>query len=208
MSSATDFFENSLVDGLFRTGTAAWAASTAYSVGQTVFGNNASAPGKVMECTVAGTSAASQPTWPAVGSTVADNTVTWKAWDIGPPKRQLYVGLFTANPSDTGGGTEVTGGSYARVQITNTNANWAATNSAGSTAAVSTGTGGTTSNNNVVTFATPTANWGTITAIGLFDSSTGGNLLAWAVQSPNKTVNNGDSAPTIAAAALTYQVDN
>ena len=26
----------------------------------------------------------------------------------------LYVGLYTAAPSDTGGGTEVSGGSYAR----------------------------------------------------------------------------------------------
>ena len=26
----------------------------------------------------------------------------------------LYVGLFTSNPGETGGGTEVSGGSYAR----------------------------------------------------------------------------------------------
>lgn len=119
----------------------------------------------------------------------------------------VYIGLFTANPSDTGGGTEVTGGSYARVTVACSLANWAGTQSAGSTA-VSSGTSGTTSNNNAITFPTPTANWGTITGMGAFDASSGGNLLFWSALTANKTVNNGDPAPSFPAASLTFQIDD
>ena len=31
----------------------------------------------------------------------------------------VWVALYSATPSDTGGGTEVTGGSYARVAVVN-----------------------------------------------------------------------------------------
>lgn len=119
----------------------------------------------------------------------------------------VYVGLFTATPSDTGGGTEVTGGSYARVAVTSSLANWAGTQAAASTTA-STGTSGTTSNNASITFPAPTANWGTITSIGIFDAATTGNLLIWGALTTNKTVNNGDAAPSFAAAALSFQLDN
>ena len=118
-----------------------------------------------------------------------------------------YVALFTVTPSDTGGGTEVTGGSYARVAVTSSLANWAGTQSAGSTTA-STGTGGTTSNNASITFPTPSANWGVVVAAGIFDASSAGNLLLYGAVSPNKTINNGDPAPSYAAAALTFQIDN
>jgi len=118
-----------------------------------------------------------------------------------------YVALFTANPTDTGGGTEVTGGSYARVAVTSSLANWAGTQAAASTT-TSSGTGGTTSNNAAITYPTPSANWGTITGVGIFDASTTGNLLIWAPLTVSKTVNNGDPAPSFAAAALTFQIDN
>lgn len=118
-----------------------------------------------------------------------------------------YVGLFTATPSDTGGGTEVSGGSYARVAVTSSLANWAGTQAAASTTA-SSGTGGTTSNNASITFPAPSGNWGAITSIGIFDASTTGNLLFWAPLTVGKTVNNGDPAPSFAAAALTIQIDN
>lgn len=119
----------------------------------------------------------------------------------------LYVGLFTANPSDTGGGTEVTGGSYARVAVTSSLINWAGTQAAASTTA-SSGTGGTTSNNAAITFPTPSANWGTVTGFGIFDASTAGNLLIYAALTTSKTVNNGDPAPSFAISALTVQIDN
>jgi len=119
----------------------------------------------------------------------------------------LYVGLFTAAPSDTGGGTEVSGGSYARVSVACSLANWAGTQAAASTSA-SSGASGTTSNNVSVTFPAPTANWGVITYVGIFDAATSGNLLIWGALTINKTVNNGDSAPTFQASALSFQLDN
>lgn len=119
----------------------------------------------------------------------------------------LYVGLFTAAPSDTGGGTEVSGGSYARVSVTASLANWAGTQAAGSTTA-SSGTSGTTSNNIAVTFPAPTANWGSVTHVGIFDASTSGNLLIHGALTIPKTVNNGDSGPTFQASALSFQLDN
>lgn len=112
-----------------------------------------------------------------------------------------YFALFTAAPSDSGGGTEVTGGSYARVTYASSLANWAGTQGAGTTTA-SSGTGGVTSNNNAVTFPAPTANWGTVTHWGLFDASSGGNLCYHGALTASKTINNGDAAPSFAAAAF------
>jgi hypothetical protein len=113
----------------------------------------------------------------------------------------LYVALLTAAPSDSGGGTEVSGGSYARAAVTCSLANWAGTQSAGSTTA-SSGTGGATSNNGAITFPTPTAGWGTITHFGIYDASSGGNLLFHGALTTSKTVNSGDAAPSFQAAQL------
>lgn len=55
-----------------------WAASTAYTVGQEVVPTAASDTGYIYECTTAGTSAASEPSWSStVGGTVTDGSVTW-----------------------------------------------------------------------------------------------------------------------------------
>lgn len=118
----------------------------------------------------------------------------------------VYIALFTANPTDSTAGTEVTGGSYARVAVTCSLANFAGTQSAGSTVA-STGTGGTTSNNTVITFPTPSANWGTVTGVAVMDASTSGNVLLFGALSASQVVNTGN-APSFAAAALSYQIDN
>ena len=120
----------------------------------------------------------------------------------------LHYALFTATPSDAGGGTEVTGGSYARVAVTSSAANMAATNGATLTTNPSTGTTGTTSNNAAVTFPAPTANWGTITSFAVFDAATGGNMLIYGALSASKTVNNGDAAPSFPISAFTFQIDN
>ena len=119
----------------------------------------------------------------------------------------LYIALFTAAPTDTGGGTEVSGGSYARYSIACSLTNWAGTQGAGTTAA-SSGTSGTTSNNITITFPAPTANWGTVTSFAIFDQLTGGNMLLYGNLTSSKTVNNGDAAPSFTAASLSYQIDN
>lgn len=118
----------------------------------------------------------------------------------------LYFALLTAAPSDVGGGTEVTGGSYARVAVTASLANFAGTQGAGTTAA-SSGTTGITSNNSVITFPAPTANWGVVTHMAIYDASTAGNLMVWNPLATSKTVNNADAAPSFAAAAFTHNID-
>lgn len=123
------------------------------------------------------------------------------------PPATTYFALETAAGSDTGCGTEVSGGSYARVAVTSSLANWAGTQSGGSTTA-SSGTSGTTSNNIVVTFATPTANWGSVTGFCLMSASSGGTMYFRANLTAAKTVNNGDAAPSFAIGAATFQIDN
>jgi len=123
------------------------------------------------------------------------------------PPATLYVALYTANPTDSSAGTEVTGGSYARVAVTSSLANWAGTQAAASTTA-STGTGGTTSNNAAITFPSPTANWGSVTGTAVMDASTAGNMWFFGALGTAKTVNNGDAAPSYAAGQITIQLDN
>lgn len=118
-----------------------------------------------------------------------------------------YVGLDTVACGETGSGTEVSGGSYARVAVSSSLANWAGTQGAGTTVA-SSGTSGTTSNNNAITFPAPTANWGTVVSVRVWDASSGGNAWLCFNLTTSKTVNNGDAAPSFAAAALTVQLDN
>jgi hypothetical protein len=104
----------------------------------------------------------------------------------------LAVALFTVTPSDSGGGTEVTGGSYARVNLPPLDANWTAPDA----------TGGLTDNAVAITFPAPTANWGVVVAFGIFDATSAGNLLVWGPITPAKTINNGDPAPSFAIGAL------
>lgn len=118
----------------------------------------------------------------------------------------LHIGLLTAAPSDTGGGTEVSGGAYARVAVTNSLANWAGTQSAGSTVA-SSGTSGTTSNNSTITFPTPTASWGTVTHFAIYDAASAGNMLFFAALTISKTINIGDTV-SFPAGTLSVQIDN
>ena len=67
---------------------------------------------------------------------------------------------------------------------------------------------GAGSNNGTITFPAPTANWGVVTHVGVYDATTAGNLLFFGALTTNKTVNSGDAAPSFAAAALTVQLDN
>jgi hypothetical protein len=89
-----------------------------------------------------------------------------------------YVALYTAAPSDSGGGTEVSGNGYAREAVT---------------FAAATSPGGTTSNSGAVTFTASGGNWGSITHIGIHDAVSGGNLLWHGAMTASKTVNDGDT---------------
>lgn len=89
-----------------------------------------------------------------------------------------YVALYTAAPSDSGGGTEVSGAGYSRKSV--------------SFNAAST-PGGTTSNSGIVSWTAAGGAYGTVTHVGIFDASTAGNLIWQGALSTAKTVNDGDT---------------
>ena len=94
----------------------------------------------------------------------------------------IYLGLFTSAPSDAGGGTEVSGNGYSRVEIT------------AKFSAASGTTGGSLSSNAAITgFTASGGNWGTVNSIGIFDASTSGNLLFYTALDSSADVNDGDS---------------
>jgi hypothetical protein len=99
-----------------------------------------------------------------------------------PRPATVYMALFTVAPTDAGGGTEVTGGSYVRKDITNNSTNFPAA------------AGGAKSNGVAITFAKATANWGTVLAWALFDVVTSGNMLYWGDVSPSKLIEINDTA--------------
>ena len=91
---------------------------------------------------------------------------------------QWFLALYTAAPSDAGGGTEVSGSGYSRKAIT--------------FAAAST-PGGTTSNTNTPSFTAVGGSFGTVTHLGIFTEATGGNLLWHGAMTASKTVGDGDT---------------
>jgi hypothetical protein len=114
----------------------------------------------------------------------------------------VYVALFTTIPTDASTGTtpapgvEVTGGSYARQSVTNNATNFPAASA------------GSKSNGVAITWATPpSGNWGVVVGFAICDAATNGNILYWGAISPNKTINNGDPAPSFGIGALTITED-
>jgi len=82
----------------------------------------------------------------------------------------VYMGLFTAAPSDAGGGTEVSGNNYSRTAIT-----------------FGAASGGAITNSADVTFPTPSGSWGACTHFGIFDQASAGNLLYWGALAQTET---------------------
>jgi|TARA_R100000030_G_scaffold60902_1_gene45978 phage-related protein len=73
---------------------AAWAASTAFSVGDIRRSTGDEGTGLFFRCTTAGTSASSEPGWPSsAGDTVTDGTCVWTAISA------TYGDLAISNPS-------------------------------------------------------------------------------------------------------------
>jgi hypothetical protein len=107
-----------------------------------------------------------------------------------------WIGLFTAAPSDAGGGTEVStaGTNYARVDAGVGDSSWAATS----------GGSGLTSNLAAITFPDPLGNnWGTVTHFAIFDSPVGGTMRRWSPLVAPKLITAGDLAPVFPIGGLT-----
>jgi hypothetical protein len=79
-----------------------WASLGTYSLGDRTFASAANHTGLVYQCTGAGTTAATEPTWPtAIDGTVADGTVTWRAIEYYQPQAHGPVNpLVTGAPID------------------------------------------------------------------------------------------------------------
>jgi hypothetical protein len=108
-------------------------------------------------------------------NTYETNVLTWTfTSDAVTRPTAWYLGLFTSAPDESGGGTEVSGGSYAREAVTFTISGNLATNTG------------------AIEFPVATANWGTISHVAVFDASTGGNQIAYAALTASKTIASGD----------------
>lgn len=113
-----------------------------------------------------------------------------------------YIGLHTAAFGEDGsGGTEVStsGTGYVRVAVARGTGTWR-NDTAGDVKS--------TSNTSAITFAVPTANWGQVTHVGIWDHvSNTTNLIIEAQLQFAKNVNNGDPAPQFNAQELKFTFD-
>lgn len=105
------------------------------------------------------------------------------------PPAKVYLALYTTDPTDADTGTEVTGGAYARQEIT-----------------LSAPTNGVTKNTADIEFAVAAANWGTVTHAAVRDEAQGGNLMLHGPLNINKTINMGDQF-RVPANQLTFTLD-
>ena len=115
-----------------------------------------------------------------IGSVILATQVAWKPANI-------YFGLWTdaatINDASTGStANEVSGGNYARTQVTQLDANWNLPTTAG-----------LFDNVNDITFPTANASWGNVRYVMICDASTVGNALVWAQLSADKPVGDGDT---------------
>ena len=87
-----------------------------------------------------------------------------------------YLALFTSNPAEDASGTEVStsGTAYSRQS------------------ASFTVSGNTASNSAAIEFPTATASYGTVSHVGVFTASSGGDLVAYAAASTSKAIDTGD----------------
>lgn len=109
----------------------------------------------------------------------------------------VWVCLSTAVYSETATGSsmsEVSGGSYARVEVTNNDTNFPAAAS------------GSKSNGTAVQFPTATGSWGTVRSFYIVDASSGGNCLYGGDLTTQRSVISGDTV-SFAAGSIVVTED-
>ncbi len=113
----------------------------------------------------------------ALTDTFENRVLTWLLTTSSATRPSAwYIGLFLSGnaPTDSTSGTEISGNGYTRKAVTFTV------------------TGNIASNNAVITFPTATGNWGTVATAGVFDASSGGNLIAYANLTNSKDIQSSD----------------
>ena len=88
-----------------------------------------------------------------------------------PPN--VYVALHTADPGEDCTNAELSGDNYARALIS----------------AMGAATDGIGKNSAIITFASPSASWGTITHFSVWDAISGGNPVIYSPLDASKLVN-------------------
>lgn len=101
----------------------------------------------------------------------------------------VYVALYTTDPTDEDIGVEVSGEGYVRQPVT-----------------FGEPSDGVVSNTEDILFPVASANWGTITHVGIRDAETGGNLLFHSALEMPKTIEIGDQLK-IPAGQLVISLD-
>lgn len=101
-----------------------------------------------------------------------------------------WLALFTAGPADDGTGTEVTGGSYARIQV---NPNGAVAGPRWTAKALDGSGDYFIANSDILTFPTATAGWGVVVGVGVFDALSGGTMRQYAALATSQNVSVGNT---------------
>ena len=124
------------------------------------------------------------------------------------PPANLYIALYTSgaltdqSTGTTPVATEVTGGAYARAVVANNLTQWPA---ATEDAVVLPNAESKKTNANTITFATATADWGTISSWAIVDAATNGNIYYYGTFNVAKTILNGDTATLPPGALVIYE---
>lgn len=103
-------------------------------------------------------------------------------------KPSIWIALYTTVPAETGSGTEVTGGGYAR--IATTASDW------------TTATNGQIANAVNFEWSIASANWGTVAGIALVDAATGGNVIMRGPAVSSKLIESGDTFRILAGSLI------
>lgn len=104
------------------------------------------------------------------------------------PPATVYVALYSTAPTDSSAGTELSGSGYSRQAVTFDSA-----------------ANGSIASNVSVTFGAASADWSTVVATGIVDTSSGGNILFYKTTAP-RNIKSGDSL-TIASGDITITLD-
>lgn len=108
-------------------------------------------------------------------NTYETNVLTWTFTNSAVTRPTAwYIALYTSDPGEAQGGTEVSGGSYVRQSATFTV------------------TGDTATNSAAIEFPAASASWGNITHVAVVDASTAGTQIAYAALTTSKTIDTGD----------------
>ena len=161
-AGTTTLTVSAVASGVIQIGQVLTVAAGTLTAGTYIVSQSTGTAGGTGTYVLSNSSTVSSTTWTGL------NTASWGITGSGP---QLYIGLFTASPTEDGGYTEASGGGYARKSVARTD--WAAASSSNDVTTITLAS--------ALTFATPSAVWGpgAITHAGIFDSEVigGGTLL-------------------------------